>query len=819
MKAWEWPGISRAKPPFEYYGSAPACAYFSADGSLAACGNEEGQIRVYDTKTGQELHRLKGHYDDIKCVSFNSNATQLASCGEDAVVRVWDIRSGQIINSWGEHAQAVKATAFNPSGEKLVTGGSDRTARVWDTRTGKEVAVYGDNSLGSQTAAGVSSVAYQTDGRLLFTGHQDGTVRVWNCQTGKIAGTVVKCHDRISCLISCGNGLLASGDDSGVISFLSPHDQTVNGTYRAESGIRCMAHAGENNLLAAGLADGRLILLDAGFHRQIAALSGHAGAVTEVVFVQNGRRMVSGSEDGTIRIWDVDYREPLLIIDNGKRPVADLAATLDGGRIAALSAEGTVSLWTVPLELPGQACVLIPAARSAVHTKESDASSRLGNWAKDRIKEAMGVEILSFRSPWEVTGINADLFADGLYDETVARVAGVGERESRYAREYIHQRIKVMNSILYCAGYEAGELYLEKYHNYRRNVGGRPDGSRIRYFIERARNEIQYAGVALSMELPVERKQVVEDALELIQRLFEGQIAPVALKWSTGDVSTKALEDLKLQGLYEAAKWFASQTQPAQAGASSQAGIPVSKPSASTASTKAVYPSPLVVSAAAGDVQAVENLLHSVADGEQLDDNGQNAMCAAAGAGRLEIVQILLRKGVRPDARNADGSTALMWACERGHIPILEALLSAGADYRARNKINVTPMHWAANAPIAKMLLEKGADINAQDIHGWFPMHVAASQNRVDVVKFLLDHDSAVDARTTGGSTPLHIAAREGRVDAVQLLISRHADTEARTIGGNTPVDLARQKGHAPIVKLFEEYAISQRSLKHEQDK
>ncbi|HLA93254.1 MAG TPA: hypothetical protein VJO36_06960, partial [Actinomycetota bacterium] len=65
----------------------PNSIAFSADGARLAEGDPDGTVRVFDTRTGEELLVLRGH-DTVGKVVFSPDDSMLATAG-DGVVRIW----------------------------------------------------------------------------------------------------------------------------------------------------------------------------------------------------------------------------------------------------------------------------------------------------------------------------------------------------------------------------------------------------------------------------------------------------------------------------------------------------------------------------------------------------------------------------------------------------------------------------------------------------------------------------------------------------------------------------------------------------------
>ncbi len=130
---------------------------------------------------------------------------------------------------------------------------------------------------------------------------------------------------------------------------------------------------------------------------------------------------------------------------------------------------------------------------------------------------------------------------------------------------------------------------------------------------------------------------------------------------------------------------------------------------------------PLMVAAAAGNVEILRLLLDAGADPALKTVEGASALTAAAADGRTAVVDVLVDQGVAIDY-------LVLRVCvtmNRG-TETLKHLVSRGADIDAVGKAGRTLLHHAAerlNARLLRDLLAMGANPNLQDAFGATAMH------------------------------------------------------------------------------------------------
>jgi WD40 repeat protein/tetratricopeptide (TPR) repeat protein len=321
---------------------------FSPDGRLLASASWDGDVKLWDVKTSQEIRNFP-HGTTVRCVAFSPDGKRLASGAFDKYVKVWDVetdREEPLLTLRG-HTDAVHGVAFSPDGQRLVSGGWDRTLRIWDAKNGGEPLTlngHTDNVFG---------VAFSPDGQRVASASSDGTVKVWHAGTGQELLTL-RGHSRevTSVAFSPGGRCLASGgwDQTVKVWDLTTGQQGSRFTPANPAYPRVAFSPDGQRLATANLRDARrgivapVSLFEVRTGRETLAFGERVGGFNRVAFDPDGRH-VATDWDTTVRIWDAQTGQEILTLPGHSGPLTAVAFSPDRQRLASAGEDGTVTLW------------------------------------------------------------------------------------------------------------------------------------------------------------------------------------------------------------------------------------------------------------------------------------------------------------------------------------------------------------------------------------------------------------------------------------------------------------------------------------------
>jgi WD40 repeat protein len=152
---------------------------WSGDGARLAAISEEGEVVLWDVKTGKALRRLGGR---ARFAAWSPDGSVLTLSAENGTVTLWPAEPGPARRFFGpvEGLFHYRRPAFSPDGRTLALAVDQTTAAIHD------VALPGLERRRLTGHQGlVLPVAWEPGGRRLATGSKDGTVKIWDAATGR----------------------------------------------------------------------------------------------------------------------------------------------------------------------------------------------------------------------------------------------------------------------------------------------------------------------------------------------------------------------------------------------------------------------------------------------------------------------------------------------------------------------------------------------------------------------------------------------------------------------------------------------------------
>ncbi|HEY2320257.1 MAG TPA: BTAD domain-containing putative transcriptional regulator, partial [Solirubrobacteraceae bacterium] len=389
----------RARPGGATHQVAVAAAFFGPTGETATTVGSDNSVIVWDPRAATPLQELSGPTGQVQSATVSPDGTTLYTSSLDGDVLAWDLtgtrqfgRSASLgagLGCCAALAPLVPPAATSADGSEFAARLGADTVGVFSTRTLARRATFRVDD-----ADGITALAWSPAAPVVAVAGHSGFVQLWNVAGRPRPGqTLLGLHaligrpEAIQALAFSPDGRLLSATDRNEThptpdlpalpaAFLATW-QTATGTLvgaprELEVGSGSgrsdqLAFSPDGALLAIGLPDGRVVVLDSATGTTTQTLSPPSGA-TSVAFAPNGM-VATGTAAGTVDLWNPATGEqtaPSLIAASA--PITSLAFEPGGRRfVTAGYREGAVKLWFTPtLQQEGPALRTDPGAAAAI---------------------------------------------------------------------------------------------------------------------------------------------------------------------------------------------------------------------------------------------------------------------------------------------------------------------------------------------------------------------------------------------------------------------------------------------------------------------
>ncbi|RYY32050.1 hypothetical protein EON62_05880, partial [archaeon] len=162
--------------------SATKLAFLKCAPHLVAAALMDGEVRVYDLRTGNMVESMKQHTAPVHSFAENADGSVLISASPD-LAAIWSTHDWTKLRALGptNTSGPIRATVIAPDANFVCIAFADDSIAVWDIQNFGRVAKL--LLPPEEAGAGVQCIAVSTDGTQLVSAAANGCLYLWDVPT------------------------------------------------------------------------------------------------------------------------------------------------------------------------------------------------------------------------------------------------------------------------------------------------------------------------------------------------------------------------------------------------------------------------------------------------------------------------------------------------------------------------------------------------------------------------------------------------------------------------------------------------------------
>ena len=170
----------------------PLHVIFSRDGTMLACGDSVGIIRIWNVISGELQQTINcgggGAVENLRSIDFSPDGATIISVGnENNNIKFWNIATGDVVRTLDLHGQGSLLAIFTPTGENIISTSVRGGINIWDAETGELIKTLGSEHPLSFTLSSDGNTIIQVGAKNFpYSPFGEEVIKLWDIETGDV---------------------------------------------------------------------------------------------------------------------------------------------------------------------------------------------------------------------------------------------------------------------------------------------------------------------------------------------------------------------------------------------------------------------------------------------------------------------------------------------------------------------------------------------------------------------------------------------------------------------------------------------------------
>ncbi|EAZ89025.1 DnaJ domain-containing protein [Crocosphaera chwakensis] len=297
----------------------------------------------YSPRKWKLSQEIKGHSQPVNLVAISSNSQILASVAQSKTIKLWNLSKGYQITLLSQHKSLVRCLKFTPNNQYLISGSEDKTIIIWDLKS-YQGTILGREKNGHNKA--VLSLDISSDSKHLISGSADKTTKIWSLISKEDPYTLTGYGNEILTISMSPNGdFFVSGGLEKFVRIRCIDTGKIIRSIKINSGITSLAFSPDNQLLVIGGLDRVIRLWNWQTGEEIGQLTGHLETISQLLFRDNGKELISISYHEPVKIWNIETLEQIDSVNNHSKGILCGDISSNGKTLVIGSDDNTIRVF------------------------------------------------------------------------------------------------------------------------------------------------------------------------------------------------------------------------------------------------------------------------------------------------------------------------------------------------------------------------------------------------------------------------------------------------------------------------------------------